>query len=114
MVSNHETPETPLEKISSNTVPMSERNDGEKIHAPIEAHTASGPTMLAEETGLTRSHPEKSMLIFKRLRKELPLPGRKMIYLMTYVYQPDCSVAPAQVDNAQCDYVAGLHPRRVE
>lgn len=82
MASRYESPDTPLEKISSNTVPTTPRNDAEPLHAPIEAHSAAGPSILAEEAGLTRK-PQKSMLIFKRLRKELPLPGPKMLWWMT-------------------------------
>lgn len=73
--------ETPLERINSNTVPQTarmqdgrDRHDGheDEIHAaPIEAHTASGPTMMVEAE---HPRPERqSALVLKRLRRDSTL-----------------------------------------
>ena len=78
-------PETPLEKIASNTVPVDHNPYNDHLAAPVEAHTAKGPTMMAEAGGMlsTQGEERKSSLIFKRLRKDLPLPSAKTIMIMT-------------------------------
>ena len=72
-------PGTPLETVNSNTAPHTTRRveDHDEIRAaPIEAHTASGPTMLVEaEHGERPVAERKSALKFKRLRRDMAPPG---------------------------------------
>lgn len=88
--------ETPLSTVASNTVPHSTRHQQghDEIHAaPIEAHTASGPTMMVQAEEGERSPAErKSVLVLKRLRRDMPPPGPWLFAGMQWVAREGAGV----------------------
>ena len=80
----YETVETPPSKIPSKDTPAARSEIYDDITvAPIEAHTATGPTLLLEQAGHASDHDDRSTLVFKRLRRDMTPAGPWLFAAMT-------------------------------
>jgi hypothetical protein len=85
---SHTTTDMPLSKIPTSS-PTEPENHLDSM--PIEAHTAAGPTLLADAESPGRVE-QKSLYVFRRLREERTLPGPVLLGLMLYVASYGCDV----------------------